>query len=148
MSLYTVPFNALAVTTSADQNIWQITSATKPIRIHHFELYSATTSDERVKLKLMRYSSAGSGGAGSLEVLLDPGSAAKSAVVTELVTTPGTDGDVLLAWYWSQLSPLVYLPTPECRPVIPVGGWVGLHLGTAVGAERAWSGFLTWSEEG
>jgi hypothetical protein len=148
MAVYTVPFNALAVTTSADQNIWQITSATKPLIIHHFELYSATTSDERVKLKLMRYSSAGSGGAGATEVLLDPGSAALTGAVTQLVTTPGTDGDVLQAWYWSQLSPLVYLPTPECRPVVAVGGYLGLHLGTAVGAERAWSGFLTWEEIG
>ena len=92
----------------------------------------------------MRYSTAGSGGAGATEVLLDPGSAALTGAVTQLVTTPGTDGDILQAWYWSQLSPFDELPVPEDRVVIPPSGILGLNLETAVGSSRNWSGFVIY----
>lgn len=149
MAVYTVPFDNLSVTTSSDQNIWQIAApSTRIVRLLHFELYSATTTDERVRLRLMRYTTAGSGGTGATEVLAGATSAAVGATVTQLVTTPGTDSDVLLAWYWSQLSPLVYLPTPEAQIEIAPSGIVGLHLETAVASTRNWSGFLVWNEIG
>jgi hypothetical protein len=50
--------------------------------------------------------------------------------------------------YWSQLSPLIYLPTPEEQIVIPPSGRLALALGTAVAASRTWSGSLRWMEVG
>lgn len=149
MSIYTVPFDNLSVTNDSDQDVWEITApADAAVILHHFELYSATTSDERVRLRLVRRSTAGSGGAGATEVAATGTAAAVGTAVVQLNTTPGTAGDVLLAWYWSQLSPLIYLPTPECQIILPPGGRIGLNLETAVASTRNWSGFLKFSEIG
>jgi hypothetical protein len=149
MSVYTVPFDNLSVTNDSDQDIFEITApADAAVILHHFEFYSAVTTDERVRLRLLRRSTAGSGGAGATEVPATGTAAAVGSAVVQLNTTPGTAGDVLLAWYWSQLSPLVWLPTPECRIVIPPGGRIGLNLETAVASTRNWSGFLKFAEIG
>ena len=147
--MYTVPFDNLTVTNDSDQDIWELTApAAKAVRVHHFEVYSATTSDERVRLRLLRRTTAGSGGAGATEVATDGAAAAVGPAVVTLNTTPGTAGNVLLAWYWSQLSPLIYLPTPECRIVVPPSGRLALNLETAVASSRNWSGFVVFEEIG
>lgn len=147
--MYTVPFDNLTVTNDSDQDLWELTApAAKAVRLHHFEVYSATTSDERVRLRLLRRTTAGSGGAGATEVATDGAAAAVGTAVVTLNTTPGTAGDVLLAWYWSQLSPLIYLPTPECRIVVPPSGRIALNLETAVASSRNWSGFVVFEEIG
>jgi hypothetical protein len=149
MSVYTVPFDNLSVTNDSDQDIWEILAPSDAaVELVHFELYSAVTTDERVRLRLVRRSTAGSGGAGATEVPARGTLAAVGTAVTQLNTTPGTAGDVLLAWYWSQLSPLVYLPTPESRILLPPSGRIGLNLETAVASTRNWSGFLKFREIG
>lgn len=149
MSVYTVPFENLSVTNDSDQDIWEITAPSDAaVEIVHFELYSAVTTDERVRLRLVRRSTAGSGGAGATEVPVKGTLAAVGTAVTQLNTTPGTLGDVLHAWYWSQLAPLVYLPVPEERIILPPSGRVGLNLLTAVASTRNWSGFVTFRELG
>jgi hypothetical protein len=149
MSVYTVPFDNLSVTNDSDQDIWEILAPSDAaVELVHFELYSAVTTDERVRLRLVRRSTAGSGGAGATEVPARGTLAAVGTSVTQLNTTPGTAGDVLLAWYWSQLSPLVYLPTPESRILLPPSGRIGLNLETAVASTRNWSGFLKFREIG
>ncbi len=147
MALYSVPFDNLTVTNDSDQDIWEIVGPSDAvIKLHHFELYSATTTDERVRLRLVRRSTTGSGGTGATEVALDGVSEASGGgvAVSQLVTTPGTVGDILLSWYWSQLSPLIYLPTPETRSGVPPSGRPGLNLETAVASSRNWSGFLVY----
>lgn len=147
--IYTVPFSNLQVTNDSTQDIFQLTAAAgHVVKLHHLELYSSVTSDERVRLTLQRVTGAGSGGSAMTEVPVDAGDAAADAAVVTLNTTPGTTTTVLLEWYWSQLSPLVYLPTPEARIVVPPSGIVVLNLATAPAATRSWSGFLKWSEEG
>jgi hypothetical protein len=149
MSVYTVPFSNLSVTNDSDQDIFEITAPSDAaVILHHFEFYSAVTTDERVRLRLVRRSTAGSGGAGATEVPVAGTAAAVGTAVVQLNTTPGTVGDVLLAWYWSQLSPLIYLPTPECRIILPPGGRIGLNLETAVASTRNWSGFVKFQEIG
>ena len=114
-----------------------------------FELYSATTSDERVRLRLLRRSTTGTGGSAATEVPLDGGNTVTAAAaVTHLVTAPGTAGSILKAWYWSQLSPLIYLPTPEEQVIVSPSGRVALNLLTAVASTRNWSGFVKWAEVG
>ncbi len=147
--IYTVPFDALSVTNDADQDIFEIVNgSTVAAVLHGFELHSTLTTDERVRLRLCRRSTTGSGGTGSTEVPLAAGDSAAAAAVSHLVTTPGTIGAILKAWQWSQLAPLIYLPTPETRPVIAPSGRLCLNLQTAVAATRTWSGYVTWEEIG
>lgn len=148
--VYTVPFDNLSVTNDSDQDIFEIVNgSTSAVILTGFELYSATTSDERVRLRLLRRSTTGSGGTGATEVPLDGGNTVTAAAaVSQLVTTPGTAGAILHAWYWSQLSPLIYLPTPEEQVIVSPSGRLCLNLETAVASTRNWSGFVKWAEVG
>lgn len=148
--IYTVPFDNLTVTNDSDQDIIEMVGASGyPFSLLAFEVYSSLTTDERVRLRLVRRSTTGSGGTGATEVRMDGGNtvAAQTAVST-LVTTPGTIGDIAHAWYWSQLAPLIYRPTPKEIVEVPSAGRLCLNLATAVASNRAWSGFVTWEEFG
>jgi hypothetical protein len=148
--MYSVPFDNLSVTNDADQDIIELVNASTIVaRLHEIQIYSATTTDERVRFRLVRRSTTGSGGTACTEVALDEGNTVAAAVaVNQLVLTPGTVGAFLKAWYWSQLSPLVYLPTPEERGEIKPSGRLCLNLETAVASTRNWSGFVVWEECG
>jgi hypothetical protein len=148
--MYSLPLDNLSVTTDADQDIIEIVNgATVTVVVHEFRLDAATTSDERVRIRLCRRSTTGSGGTGGTEVALDQGNTvAAVAALSTLVTTPGTIGNLLQAWYWSQLSPLVYLPTPEERVVVSPSGRLCVNLQTAVASTRNWSGYIIWEEIG
>lgn len=148
--IYTVPFDNLTVTNDSDQDILELVGASGyPFALLAFELYSSITTDERVRLRLVRRSTTGSGGSGATEVRMDGGNTVSpQTAVSTLVTTPGTIGDILHAWYWSQLAPLIYRPTPQEIIEVPSGGRLGLNLATAVASSRAWSGFVTWAEYG
>jgi hypothetical protein len=146
--VYTVAFDNLQVTTDADQDIFEIVNgATKRLVIHAFSLTSAQTTDERARLRLTRRSTTGSGGTAMTEVATDEGNtvAATAAVVT-LATTPGTIGNMLKTWRWSQQNELLYLPTPEMREVVAESGRICLNLQTALGGTRSWDGYVTWEE--
>jgi hypothetical protein len=71
--------------------------------------------------------------------------AATGALVT-LATTPGSAGAILQAWRWGQQGELLYLPTPEMRPVVEASGRLALYIGAALGGTRTWSGYVTWEE--
>jgi hypothetical protein len=147
--LYSVPLDAISVTTDADQDIWELTApATKLLVLHSFSLTSSQTTDERVRLRLMRRTAGGTGGSNTTEVPLDAGNAvaATGALVT-LATTPGTAGDIIAGWQWSQQGELLYLPTPEMRVVVAASGRLALNLQSATGGTRTWSGYVTWAEE-
>lgn len=146
--VYYVPLDALSVTTDADQDIFEIVAASsKRVILHGFSLTSSYTTDERVRLRLMQRGSTGSGGSGATEVASDDGNdTAATAAVNTLVTTPGTAGDILAAYQWSQQGELLYLPTPEMRPVVAKSGRIALNLQTALGGTRTWSGWVCWEE--
>jgi hypothetical protein len=148
--VYTVALDGLTVTNDSSQDVWEmVNGAGVACVLLGFELYSATTSDERVKLTLLRRSTTGSAGSAATENPLDGGNTVTAGcAVNTLVTTQGTAGAVLAGWQWSQLSPLIYLPTPEEQIVIPPSGRLALALGTAVAASRTWSGSLRWMEVG
>lgn len=148
--VYTVSLNNLSVTNDSDQDIFEIVNgSTVALELISFELYSATTSDERVRLRLIRRSTTGSAGAAATENALDGGNTtAAAAAVATLVTTPGTGGAELEAYYWSQLSPLICKPTPEEKVTVSPSGRLALNLQTAVASTRNWSGFVKWMEIG
>jgi len=147
--IYTVPLDAISVTNDADQDIWEITaSAGKIVILHAFSLTSSHTVDERLRLRLMRRTTNGTGGSAATEVAHDAGNgvAATAAVVT-LATTPGSAGAIMHGFQWSQQGELLYLPTPEMRPVVAASGILALNLNSATGGTRTWSGYVSWSEE-
>lgn len=147
--LYTVAFDALSVTNDADQDIFEmVNGSTVAAILHSFELHSNVTTDERVRLRLCRRSTTGSGGTGATENPNAAGDSAAALAVSTLVTTPGTIGVIMKGWQWSQLAPLIYLPVPEARVVIAPSGRLCLNLQTAVASTRTWSGEVTWEEIG
>jgi hypothetical protein len=145
---YYIPLDALTVTNDADQDIWELVAPSgSPCILHGFELNSALTTDERVRLRLVRRSTTGTGGSAATEVPAnDNDTTTIGAALSTLVTTPGTIGDIICGWQWSQQYPLIFMPTPEMRPDIVAGGRMALNLQTAVGASRTWSGWVCWEE--
>lgn len=146
--MYYAPLDAISVTNDADQDIWELSnSSAKGVVLHGFSLTSATTSDERVRLQLIRRTASGSGGGTATVVAADQGNAIASVTTVEtLNTTPGTGSNILAGWQWSQQGELLYLPTPEQRPVISVSSFLCLHLQTAMGGTRTWSGWISFEE--
>lgn len=146
----TVPFDNLSVTNDSDQDFFELVGASGyPYRLIAFELYSALTTDERVRLRLVRRSTTGSGGSAATEVRVDGGNSTTiQTAVNTLVTTPGTIGDILHAWYWSQLGPLIYRPTPIEIIEFTSGQRCGLNIATAVASTRNWSGLVVFEEIG
>ena len=140
-------FDNIAVTTDADQDIWTLgAGANNKIKLHWFELYSAQTGAENLRLQLRRVSEAG-GGAAVTEAKLDEDDGAITGNLTTLDTIPdATPGDVLAGYQWEQLGPLIFQPTPELRPILQESGIVALHLQTALAATINMSGFVVWEE--
>lgn len=146
--VYYVPLDALSVTTDADQDLFEIVAAaSKRVILHGFSLSSTYTTDERVRLRLLQRTTTGSGGSGATEVAADDGNdTAATAAVSTLVTTPGTAGDILAGFQWSQQGELLFLPTPEMRPVVAKSSRLALNINSAVGGTRTWSGWVCWEE--
>lgn len=137
----------VSVTTDADQDVWELTAgANNKLVLHEFVMYSAATTAEALRLRLIRRTGAGTGGTAATEVRNDEDDGAITAAVATLVTTPGTPGDILEGYQWEQLGPLQRLWTPETRPVVQEGGRLGLNLSTALGSATNWSGLLIWEE--
>lgn len=146
--IYQIPIDAINVTNDADQDIWELVApAGGKVTLHGFSLSSATTTDERARLRLVRRSTTGSGGSASTEVPTDDDNTmAAGAALSTLVTTPGTIGDILGGWQWSQQGELLYLPTPELRPSVSASARLALNLQIALGGTRTWSGWVAWEE--
>jgi hypothetical protein len=146
--LYTLPLDAISVTNDADQDIWELSnSSAKQAILHGFSLTSSYTTDERARLRLVRRTASGSGGSAGTVLALDQGNAVASIVTAEVLnTTPGTTSNILKGWQWSQQGELLYLPTPEMRPVLSVSSFLCLNLQVALGGTRTWSGWVTWEE--
>ena len=147
--VYTIPLTSISVTTDADQDIWEmVPGSVRDVVLHGFSLTSSHTTDERIPLRLLRRSTTGTGGSGATEVPNHPGNTnTADCALNTLVTTPGTIGSILKAWQWSQQGELLYLPTPEMRPVaVKSGDRLCLHLNAALGGTRTWSGWVCWEE--
>jgi hypothetical protein len=145
--MYVVPLN-IAPTTDSTQDIWElINGSTKICVLHGFSLTTALTAAAVIRLELLRRSTTGAGGSAATEVALDEGNTiAATAAVNTLVTTQGTPGNVLKSWNWSQTGELLYLPTPELRPVVSASGRLALSLNTALAGTGDWEGWVAWEE--
>lgn len=146
--MYTLPLDAIIVTNDADQDIWELSnSSAKQVILHGFSLTSSYTTDERARLRLVRRTASGSGGSSGTILAEDQGNGIASAVTAEILnTTPGTTSNILKGWQWSQQGELLYLPTPDMRPVLSVSSFLCLNLQVALGGTRTWSGWVEWEE--
>lgn len=144
--VYYAPFAYLAFGGTGDRNFWEIKApADRQIIVHGFSVTSDYTTDERARLRLIRYSTDGTGTAVT-EVKANGDNSLTSEATVIHTVTPGTASDIMAAWQWSQQGELLFLPTPEMRPVIPAGGRLALNLTSALAAGRNWSGWLCWEE--
>jgi hypothetical protein len=143
--IYYAPFDDIQVTTDADQDVWELGAVTNKVILHGFELSSEAIAAESVDLRLVRRSTSGNGTA-VVEVQRATDDAAPLAVVEELALVPGAIGDILMGWKWEQLGPLVFLPTPEMRPVLDAGAYFCLNIQSALAATTGWSGWVCWEE--
>ena len=150
MAMYYAPLGAQSVTNDSSQDLWVIAApADAAVRLHWAKMSSTVTSDERLLLTLIQRTTAGSVGGSALTVVAADGtSATVGTTVTPLVTTQGTGSKTFVTDYWSQLTAWEWLPTPECRIVIPPSGFLALALGTAVASTRTMTGFVAFEEIG
>ena len=144
--VYTASFENLAFGGTGDRSFWELKApADRQVIIHGFSVTSDYTTDERARLRLARYSTDGTGTAVT-EVKTNEGNPLAAESTAIHTVTPGTLGDVLKSWRWSQQGELLYLPTPEMREVVSAGSRIALNLVAALGAARNWSGWVCWEE--
>ena len=145
--IFSVGLDALSVTTDADQDLWVLaTPAGEQAVLHSFEITSAQTTAEAVRLRLMRRTGAGTGGSSATPKALDASTFTPNVTASTLVTAPGTAGDILACWQWTQQGTLLFLPPPELRILIPASSFLALNIQSALGGARTWSGTVYFEE--
>lgn len=148
--IYVAPLAAIVTgAADADQDLWELdNNTTKRLILHAFSLTGTLLTDERIALRLVTRTNAAGTGSTATSVAVDTGnSVAATAVLKTIIATPDATGlAVRESWQWSQQGELLYLPTPEIRPVIQDGRCLCLNLGTSVVA-RTFSGHVIWEEE-
>lgn len=144
--VYKAAFENLSFGGTSDRSFFEIKApADRCIILHGFSVTSDHITDERARLRLARYTTDGTGTAVT-EVKANANNALTSEATVTHTVTPGTIGDVLMSWRWSQQGELLYLPTPEMRETTDVSGRLALNLVAALGAARNWSGWICWEE--
>jgi len=145
--VFYAPLENLSVTNDADQDIWQLTAgANDKLELLGFELYSAAIAAEALRMRLIRRTTTGTGTAEPENEADEGMTTAATAACVSLVTTPGTAGEVLQAYQWEQLGPLIYAPTPEQYIKVQEGGRIALNLLTALNATTVMDGWVCWRE--
>lgn len=122
--MYSVNFENVAVT--ADQDFFEITPADdKPCIIHSIEISQISdvgdAAEEMCRLEIIRgFTSSGSGGGAFTPTPLNPNDPAASFAAEINNTTIATTGTtvVLYAAAFNIRSGWLYVPTPECRPIV------------------------------
>lgn len=136
---------------TVNQGFWGLTApGDRQIIIHGFSVTSAqgATAAENIRLRLATYSTALTG-TGATEVKANgDNSLASETAALYTVTAVGTLDRHICSWVWSQQGELLYLPTPEMRPVVAAGGRIALECLSTINATtgRAWSGWVCWEE--
>ena len=147
--VYSASFTEVAVT--AQQDLFQIEALTTPAIIH--AVFLSQTSDlgdaasEGLSILIRRVTDAVTNDIA--EVTLDGGDAAANADLavnetTELVTGATT----IHSEAWNILTPFVYLPPPELRPIVQIGNVITVNLNTTPADSITMSGTLYFEELG
>ena len=145
--VYKIPLDNITVTTSTNQDLFEIIPGTaRQVLLHAISLTSkqGATAAENVRLRLMRRTSTGSGGTSITPNELNPANnETPNVTVNHSVSSPGTAGEVLSPWFWSQQGEMLYVPTPEVRDeAVPSGDRLVLNVAEAPAASRNWCGYV------
>jgi hypothetical protein len=147
--IYSASFSEVAVT--AQQDLFQIEANTVPAIIH--AIYLSQSSDlgdaesEGLSILIQRVTDAVTNDIA--EVALDGGSAAANADLAVNETTELTTGaSVIHTEVWNILTPFIYLPPPELRPIVNIGDAIVVNLNTTPGDSITMSGTLYFEELG
>lgn len=147
--MYSASFTEVAVT--AQQDLFQIEALTVPAIIHAVFLSQSSdlgdAASEGLSILIRRVTDAVTNDIA--EAALDGGDAAANADIavnetTELVTGATT----IHSEAWNILTPFVYLPPPELRPVIQIGNVIVVNLNTTPADSITMSGTLYFEEIG
>lgn len=146
--MVTAPIVSISIGTgSAGDDIFELTAGSaNKIKLHGFAIYSNQVSAEAITLRLLRRTTAGSGGSAATEVKRDQDDGTITGALVANNTTAGTPGDVLEHYEWEQLGPLQMIYTPAMMPIIEEGGRLCLETVDATGATQTWQGWVTWEE--
>jgi hypothetical protein len=150
---YSLSFSAVSV--SAAQDLFELVAATgKPIAIHEIRIGQTSDAgdaqDEMLQVSLIRgHATSGSGGTGSLTpASLNANDSACGITDAEInnttVASTGTPVTVLTDAF-NVRSGWLYMPTPECRPIIAAGTRFNVRI-TAPADAVTMSGTVTFEE--
>ena len=147
--IYTASFTEVAVT--AQQDLFQLEALTTPAIVHGVFLSQTTdvgdAASEGLSILIRRVTDAVTNDVA--EVLIDGGDGGANADIavnetTELVTGAST----IHSEAWNILTPFVYLPLPEHRPVVQIGNVITVNLNTTPADSITMSGTLYFEELG
>jgi len=146
--MYSAVFEEVSV--SAAQDLFEINAPSDAsVVVHGCEIsQSSDTDSEMLNILIHRASASGSGGSSVTASPLEVGDAAFGGTVEANNTSGGTEGTKIHAACFNVLNGWLWMPTPECRPVISPSGRLVIELQTAPGDALTMSGTVYFEEVG
>jgi hypothetical protein len=152
--IYTVQFNAVAVT--AQQDLFEIVApADAVVALHALHVSQVTeVADAAEEMLALLHKSgqttSGSGGSTPTAIPLLLGDAAFGGTVEANNTTKAADGTIVThhAWNWNVRIPFDMLWTPETRPILSPSRRGTIELATTPADSVTMSGWVTIEEIG
>ena len=146
--VYAAVFETVSV--SVAQDLFELNApAGGSVVVHGFEVSQvAGETSEQLNLLVHRGSTSGSGGSTVTPSPLSVGDPAFGGTVEANNTTQSTEGTFLHAAGFNVLNGYLWVPTPECRPVLSPSGRLVVELQTAPAAALSFSGVLYFEELG
>ena len=144
--MVTKNFSNISVPANAALDIWSVLAVSPDkVKLHGFELTSATLLATLTRILLRRITAVGTGGtAPTDEELLDERWTAPTATWRQLDTTEGAGGGDIMEFQWEQLGPVGHIWTPETRPL--AGLTDGFALTSRAAVAFTASGFVHYEE--
>lgn len=148
--IYSVEFTEVGVT--AQQDLFQIEALTTPAILH--AVYLSQSSDlgdaasEGLSILIRRVTDAVPSPYTPGQPLDGGDSAANANTGVNKTTELVTGATTLHSEAWNILTPFVYLPTPELRPVVQIGNAITVNLNTTPADSITMSGTLYFEEIG
>lgn len=147
-NMYAAVFEQVSV--SAIQDLFEIVAPSDAAVIIHgcYISQSASETSEQLPILVHRASTSGSAGSTPTPSPLEVGAPAAGSTVEANNTTQGTEGTFIHAEGFNVLNGWMWMPTPECRPVLSPIGRLVVELQVAPAAALTMNGVLLFEEIG
>jgi hypothetical protein len=150
--MYSVSFEEVSVASAdAPQDLFNLLAAAgKPLIVHEVRIGNTDgETSEQWSILVHRGTTAGTGGSTPTPRPLDPsGAAAGFTARVNDDTTQATEGLILLADGFNVLNGWIWIPTPECRPMVAGSTRIVVELQTATVTTILLSGAMIVEEMG